>query len=599
MGADIRASARRRSSIARRRARRAARRSTTARCPDRIQAATYLAAVAVAGGELDAARRPARAHGEAAAPASPTWASSSRSATASLRVVADERLRSIDVPTLPYPGIATDYKPLIITMLQRRRRRRHRHREPLPRTVPLRRGAAAPRRRHPHQRPPRRGARRAPPVAARRCGPTTSAPARRWSWPGWPPRARPRSRGVAPHRPRLRRPRRPPGRRRRRHRTGLTRRPAQSAWSACSPLPGTGSAPGRVLGGGRCGAAHPLLRQPQQTADERHRRRDQQHLVPAALVGEDADRDHGADVVDRHGIVGRRLVEWRIDTSSRSNATRRMRAAGRETIEVIRPALQADGGDIVLHDVDEATGVVTVELVGACGRCPASTQTLKAGIERIMRDRVDGVTEVIDVDVTSAEATVADGAPRRRGPAASSCSPPPVPAIAPPAPACCRWSSAAATTPATVGPAGRARSPATAYTVGHHRRARRRQEHADERADRPPARRWTTEVAVLAIDPSSPFTGGAILGDRVRMQDHATDAGVFIRSMATRGHLGGLALAAPEAVRLLDAVGHRLGAASRRSASARSRSRWPARPTPRSSSSTRAGATACRPTRPG
>jgi LAO/AO transport system kinase len=64
-------------------------------------------------------------------------------------------------------------------------------------------------------------------------------------------------------------------------------------------------------------------------------------------------------------------------------------------------------------------------------------------------------------------------------------------------------------------------------------------------------------VAVLAIDPSSPFSGGAILGDRVRMQDHALDDGVFIRSMATRGHLGGLALATPEAVRLLDAVGHR------------------------------------------
>jgi LAO/AO transport system kinase len=65
------------------------------------------------------------------------------------------------------------------------------------------------------------------------------------------------------------------------------------------------------------------------------------------------------------------------------------------------------------------------------------------------------------------------------------------------------------------------------------------------------------EVAVLAIDPTSPFTGGAILGDRVRMQDHATDPGVFIRSMATRGHLGGLSLAAPEAVRLLDALGRR------------------------------------------
>jgi len=63
------------------------------------------------------------------------------------------------------------------------------------------------------------------------------------------------------------------------------------------------------------------------------------------------------------------------------------------------------------------------------------------------------------------------------------------------------------------------------------------------------------EVAVLAIDPTSPFSGGAILGDRVRMQDHATDAGVFIRSMATRGHMGGLALATPEAIRVLDAAG--------------------------------------------
>jgi Fe-S cluster biogenesis protein NfuA len=68
-----------------------------------------------------------------------------------------------------------------------------------------------------------------------------------------------------------------------------------------------------------------------------------------------------------------------------------------ETIEVIRPALQADGGDIVLQGVDETTGVVTVTLVGACGTCPASDQTLKAGIERIMRDRVDGVTEVVAV----------------------------------------------------------------------------------------------------------------------------------------------------------------------------------------------------------
>jgi len=75
-----------------------------------------------------------------------------------------------------------------------------------------------------------------------------------------------------------------------------------------------------------------------------------------------------------------------------------MRQQVEECIEVIRPALQADGGDMVLRDVNEQTGVVTVTLVGACGTCPASTQTLKAGIERIMRDRVDGVTEVVAVD---------------------------------------------------------------------------------------------------------------------------------------------------------------------------------------------------------
>jgi LAO/AO transport system kinase len=62
-------------------------------------------------------------------------------------------------------------------------------------------------------------------------------------------------------------------------------------------------------------------------------------------------------------------------------------------------------------------------------------------------------------------------------------------------------------------------------------------------------------VGVLAVDPSSPFSGGALLGDRVRMQEHATDPGVFIRSMATRGHLGGLAWATPQALRVLDAAG--------------------------------------------
>ncbi|MDT0214548.1 methylmalonyl Co-A mutase-associated GTPase MeaB [Rothia sp. ARF10] len=62
-------------------------------------------------------------------------------------------------------------------------------------------------------------------------------------------------------------------------------------------------------------------------------------------------------------------------------------------------------------------------------------------------------------------------------------------------------------------------------------------------------------VAVLAVDPSSPFSGGALLGDRIRMEQHATDPGVFIRSVASRGHLGGLSFATPQALRVLDAAG--------------------------------------------
>jgi LAO/AO transport system kinase len=68
-------------------------------------------------------------------------------------------------------------------------------------------------------------------------------------------------------------------------------------------------------------------------------------------------------------------------------------------------------------------------------------------------------------------------------------------------------------------------------------------------------RRQGRRVGVLAVDPSSPFSGGALLGDRVRMGEHATDDGVFIRSMATRGHLGGLAWSTPQALRVLDAAG--------------------------------------------
>ncbi len=62
-------------------------------------------------------------------------------------------------------------------------------------------------------------------------------------------------------------------------------------------------------------------------------------------------------------------------------------------------------------------------------------------------------------------------------------------------------------------------------------------------------------IGIIAIDPSSPFTGGALLGDRIRMQDMATDSGVFIRSMGTRGHMGGLSLATKDAIKVLDAFG--------------------------------------------
>ena len=79
-----------------------------------------------------------------------------------------------------------------------------------------------------------------------------------------------------------------------------------------------------------------------------------------------------------------------------------MRDKVEEVIQAIRPAIQADNGDIFLKDVDEQTGVVSVELIGACVSCPASTVTLKAGIERILKDRVPGVTEVVNVGDTAA-----------------------------------------------------------------------------------------------------------------------------------------------------------------------------------------------------
>lgn len=83
-----------------------------------------------------------------------------------------------------------------------------------------------------------------------------------------------------------------------------------------------------------------------------------------------------------------------------------MHAAVAEAIEAIRPVIQMDGGDIRLVELDQSTGVVTVELSGACVGCAASSMTLKAGVERILTDRVPGVTQVnalgMDIDEDAA-----------------------------------------------------------------------------------------------------------------------------------------------------------------------------------------------------
>lgn len=88
-----------------------------------------------------------------------------------------------------------------------------------------------------------------------------------------------------------------------------------------------------------------------------------------------------------------------------------MRAAVDETLEMIRPALQADGGDIRVLELREDEGVLDIELMGACGSCPMSTMTLKAGVERILKDRVEGLTEVraLGIDFGDGVDVPADG----------------------------------------------------------------------------------------------------------------------------------------------------------------------------------------------
>ncbi len=93
-------------------------------------------------------------------------------------------------------------------------------------------------------------------------------------------------------------------------------------------------------------------------------------------------------------------AEGASDGAAKGAASKALYDAVADVVKIIRPAVQADNGDIFLRGVDEGTGVVSVELVGACVTCPASTQTLKQGLERILKQRVEGVTSVRHVGET-------------------------------------------------------------------------------------------------------------------------------------------------------------------------------------------------------
>ena len=127
-------------------------------------------------------------------------------------------------------------------------------------------------------------------------------------------------------------------------------------------------------------------------------RRDHRMHVTNLGAGDETNRG-----VDRDRCCD--TVVMPIDAATERPADLRSRVES--VIEVIRPAIQADEGDVVLIEVDEVTGEVIVELVGACVACPASDQTLKAGIERILMGRVPGVTgvrnigETLDIDGTA------------------------------------------------------------------------------------------------------------------------------------------------------------------------------------------------------
>ncbi len=256
--------------------------------PDRIQAATYVAAVAVAGGALTIeGARPD--HMAMLLERFADMALDITCVDGHMRVSAPDRLRSIDVATLPYPGIATDYKPLVITMLSVADGVGIVTENLYPGSVPLRRGAAAAGCRRPHEWPPRGGARCAATVGCAGAGarhPCRCGDGRR----------RPRRRGRngdlrrAPHRSRLRRPR------------GSTaaRRRVDRARSVLTPLIRCRLICGRLARGrsfrGVGGRVDPPFGERQQAGDQHDGPGHEEDLVPAALVGDDRGRgDHGID----------------------------------------------------------------------------------------------------------------------------------------------------------------------------------------------------------------------------------------------------------------------------------------------------------------
>ncbi len=131
------------------------------------------------------------------------------------------------------------------------------------------------------------------------------------------------------------------------------------------------------------GMRGPAVGQPQQQCNQNNWYGHEENLVPTALVGKNVNHEVTISAISGHnGVVETTAFVEKIES----------------VIEVIRPIIQQDDGDIALRGVDEGTGVVRVELFGACITCPASAQTLKAGVERILIDRVDGVTEVVNVN---------------------------------------------------------------------------------------------------------------------------------------------------------------------------------------------------------